>query len=641
MTTKINLPEERRFKRFVGPKFEKVYDPNANDFVITGYFTSDNVDKVGDIITKDATRAAIGAFKEFPTLRLMHQPIPCGKVISIGEPDGLEWNQLSARIVSDDVKKLVAEDVLTAMSVGIIVKEFEPVDPNSAKADPFWFMSGSLKITSYDLVEISLVDSPACPDARITDHPGMVSAQQQKTAVLFKAMPTDIELAKKEGSSEVQSLVLSKEKFKTKEEANKWITDHDFKIKEGAPDEKENTWRYRQFDPAECEKDSFGTKDMTEGVQAVYCVKKSKGSSPTTTKDTEKQGNEVPVLEKSHSELPDQAFAFCESTGEKTDDGKTKPLSARHLPHHTKEVTDGSKDDHLDLPLLRAAYSRENQVEAVTDTISTEDLRKKCHNHLEKHHSALDDGKMLGDDTVWQKFLDTKVEQTVAEWNKFVEKEKMDEKLEKEKKPEAASLPPDNGALNDPDGKVKDWVDSLAEHKKALEDHRGALDAHQKVLEAHTQKMADLMDALDKKPADEEETAEENPIEEAQEQQKPTQEVPKPGEDLPGGHKAEIAETVKAETAQDGLTKEALLTDLKTLLVEERKNIVAEVQMWTKTYIDELRKPQPGKAAVISPKNESKTEETVEPISDADLKKMTPEQRTAHLRKMIRAARET
>lgn len=49
--------------------------------------------------------------------------------------------------------------------------------------------------------------------------------------------------------------------------------------------------------------------------------------------------------------LPDSAFAYIESGGEKDDEGKTTPRSLRHFPHHNAQ-------GNLDLPHLRNALSR-------------------------------------------------------------------------------------------------------------------------------------------------------------------------------------------------------------------------------------------------------------------------------------------
>lgn len=66
-----------------------------------------------------------------------------------------------------------------------------------------------------------------------------------------------------------QTYILSKERFKTQAEADKWMDDNN------APrpkvDEKENTFRYRQFDPDRCEEGSARTLRITDGVQIVGC----------------------------------------------------------------------------------------------------------------------------------------------------------------------------------------------------------------------------------------------------------------------------------------------------------------------------------------------------------------------------------
>lgn len=69
--------------------------------------------------------------------------------------------------------------------------------------------------------------------------------------------------------TDIQTLILSKERFDTKAKANAWIKEHDFKIKPGAPDETEESWRYRQREPGEFQPGSFRTITLTDGVKAV------------------------------------------------------------------------------------------------------------------------------------------------------------------------------------------------------------------------------------------------------------------------------------------------------------------------------------------------------------------------------------
>jgi hypothetical protein len=57
--------------------------------------------------------------------------------------------------------------------------------------------------------------------------------------------------------------------------------------------------------------------------------------------------------------LPDGAFAVIASSGEKDEQGKTVPRTLRKLPHHNIQ-------GNLDLPHLRAALARMNQIEGAS-----------------------------------------------------------------------------------------------------------------------------------------------------------------------------------------------------------------------------------------------------------------------------------
>ena len=77
--------------------------------IVSGFATLNNVDKHGDVITKEASAKAFSEF--IGNVRLMHQPIPAGKVLSFREeqyfdpktesgfrfddPDvGIEWPEM-------------------------------------------------------------------------------------------------------------------------------------------------------------------------------------------------------------------------------------------------------------------------------------------------------------------------------------------------------------------------------------------------------------------------------------------------------------------------------------------------------------------------------------------------------------------
>lgn len=124
-----------------------------------GYFTSDNRDEVGDIITRSATERAIPKYRQWGNLRFMHQPKPVAKMLKIGTEDGLDWNEIEFEVIDPETAFMVENGLLTALSVGILVN-FEDID---------FLEDGGFIINDYQLAEISLVDHPANYDAKLKD----------------------------------------------------------------------------------------------------------------------------------------------------------------------------------------------------------------------------------------------------------------------------------------------------------------------------------------------------------------------------------------------------------------------------------------------------------------------------------------
>jgi hypothetical protein len=92
----------------------------------------------------------------------------------------------------------------------------------------------------------------------------------------------------------------------------------------------------------------------------------------------------APKSRKSINNLPDAAFAVIERGGKKDKEGKTAPRSLRHLPHHASSVKDPSEDTTLDLPRLRNALARMNQVKA-SGNDSTARIQRIAKAHLIRH----------------------------------------------------------------------------------------------------------------------------------------------------------------------------------------------------------------------------------------------------------------
>lgn len=122
---------------------------------------------------------------------------------------------------------------------------------------------------------VPVPESGSCP----ASHPNRLQSPQGQTrcytdsaaAVLRRrARESDTEFAEQERPPlKTQTYILSKERFKTQAEADKWMDDND--VPRPKVDEKENTFRYRQFDPDRCEEGSARTIRITDGVQIVGC----------------------------------------------------------------------------------------------------------------------------------------------------------------------------------------------------------------------------------------------------------------------------------------------------------------------------------------------------------------------------------
>lgn len=145
-----------------------------------------------------------------------------------------------------------------------------------------------------------------------------------------------------DGSMVAQSLIFPKDRW-TKEEAQAWVRDHPDAVK------------------------------VRKGVSGVL-------SEITKAKWTTAYINS----------LPDAAFAVIEPAYKS---GATQDKRARHLPHHNASVTDPDDDDSVDLPHLRNALARANQIEPVTDSISAEELRRQALRHLQAHARRLGVGQ--------------------------------------------------------------------------------------------------------------------------------------------------------------------------------------------------------------------------------------------------------
>jgi HK97 family phage prohead protease len=119
--------------------------------LVFGYASTEALDSQGEIVRKEAIEAALPDYMRFANIREMHQPSAVG-VARAAELDD-KGLHLAARIVDDEAWQKVVEGVYKGFSIGGRVTARDP--------------DAKHVITGVDLLEISLVDRPANPEAVI------------------------------------------------------------------------------------------------------------------------------------------------------------------------------------------------------------------------------------------------------------------------------------------------------------------------------------------------------------------------------------------------------------------------------------------------------------------------------------------
>lgn len=138
--------------------------------IVSGFATLDNVDRQGDVLLSDASRKAFENFRG--NVRLMHQPIPAGKVMSFREnsfydkDSGQNYNGIYVDAYiskgAENIWQMVLDGTLTGFSIGGKIVDYE------TKMDDGDPQNGSVRVVKeYELMELSLVDSPANQFANI------------------------------------------------------------------------------------------------------------------------------------------------------------------------------------------------------------------------------------------------------------------------------------------------------------------------------------------------------------------------------------------------------------------------------------------------------------------------------------------
>jgi hypothetical protein len=136
--------------------------------MVSGFATLDNIDRQGDKLLSEASRKAFENFRG--NVRLMHQPIPAGKLVSFRENsfyDPKTAKSYSGVFVdayiskgAENIWQMVLDGTLTGFSIGGKIVDFE-ASMDEETEQPIRI------VKQYELMELSLVDSPANQFANI------------------------------------------------------------------------------------------------------------------------------------------------------------------------------------------------------------------------------------------------------------------------------------------------------------------------------------------------------------------------------------------------------------------------------------------------------------------------------------------
>jgi hypothetical protein len=160
---------------------------NREKRTVSGFATLDNIDQTGDVVTAEASMKAFERFRG--NLREMHQPLAVGKVVSF-KPEtfydpiskafynGVYVTSYISKGAQDTWEK-VLDGTLAGFSIGGKILESDN-EVNKSNGETVRF------IKDYELVELSIVDSPA------NELCNILSIEKMNGQMIFKGMAADV-----------------------------------------------------------------------------------------------------------------------------------------------------------------------------------------------------------------------------------------------------------------------------------------------------------------------------------------------------------------------------------------------------------------------------------------------------------------
>ena len=160
---------------------------NREKRTVSGWATIDNLDQTGDVVTSEASLKAFENFRG--NIREMHGPSAIGKMLSFkpetyyDSTSGEFYNGIYVDVYvskgAQDAWEKCLDGTYTGFSIGGKIKDSENVvNKSTGKATRF--------IKQYDLMELSIVDSPA------NELCNVLSIQKANGQLVYKGIATEV-----------------------------------------------------------------------------------------------------------------------------------------------------------------------------------------------------------------------------------------------------------------------------------------------------------------------------------------------------------------------------------------------------------------------------------------------------------------
>ncbi|NCB26296.1 MAG: hypothetical protein EOM62_12600 [Bacteroidia bacterium] len=275
---------------------KEVKDLGQDGVEIEGYASTPDIDRYKDIVEPAAFSNALTLFMKNPSLLRSHDPDrPAGHVVEARITDKGLW--IRALVTEEETKKDVIENRFRAFSIGYIPLEstlqHEDGTPFNAEVDSPWDKDMVRVIKKLDLVEISIVSTPANGNALFTIAR---SVKQYFNQLVTKSM-----LIKKEaGENEVPEKTeeeIAAEKAAAEETAAK--------AEEGGEQPEAEQTDEEKAAEVQAKKDAEAAEDKPKGEEPEEEAEKGAGSAPAD--GGEAKTGEEPNAEAKPEEKPEEA----------------------------------------------------------------------------------------------------------------------------------------------------------------------------------------------------------------------------------------------------------------------------------------------------------------------------------------------